>query len=135
MKKFSFLLLIIVTCLTMLSFEPFSKPKLPISVPDGTVINFWSSNNSESRRLNVKLNNYCKENNINFISISFDEYKSVAVKIAENDGIKDVICVTDGFNSNIAKSLKIVKYQYFIVIENKLIGYDNLGVKKVYKKC
>lgn len=128
MKK----ILLVILSTIFLSFSPFSKPKIGIEVQDITIINFWSSDNAESRRINVILNNYCNKNNIDFISISFDKNEKIGYMISKSDGIDNVIVISEGFDSEIAKSLKIIKYQYCIVDNNHLYINDYIGRLRKY---
>ena len=88
------------------------------------LLNIWASYNAESRMNNVKFANFCK-NNINndkldFVSISFDEYQSVAKQIAKDDNIDNnsLFFVVNGFDSKLAHSLQLREGAFY----NCLIG-------------
>lgn len=76
------------------------------------LLSFWASYDAPSRMLNASLSNALRESaqdNVEMVSVSFDEYRSVFEETVRKDQIVDAACFieTEGENSELYKDFHL----------------------------
>ncbi len=76
------------------------------------LLSFWASYDAPSRMLNASLSNALRESaqdNVEMVSVSFDEYRSVFEETVRKDQIVTPICLveTEGENSELYKEFHL----------------------------
>lgn len=99
------------------------------------LLSFWASYNAESRMKNAMLNHVVsKIENIEMISVSFDEYKSIFNETIEKDQITNPNCFVelDGVHSDIYKEYRLDKgFKNYLLDEKGIIVAKNVGVSEI----
>ncbi len=86
------------------------------------LISFWASYDAESRERNAMLSNAAsKINNLQVVSVSFDEYESIFKETINNDQLRKADCFVEltGESSNIFKSYELKKGFSNYLLDNK----------------
>lgn len=89
------------------------------------LLSFWASYDASSRMQNATLNHAIKKNgNVEMVSVSFDEYKSVFNETIKQDQISTSKCFVDlnGQESNLYKTYRLHKgFKNYLLDENGVI--------------
>ncbi|GAB1359133.1 thioredoxin family protein [Porphyromonadaceae bacterium] len=104
------------------------------------LLQFWASNNADSRISNVKLNNLIKADqdaSVKMISLALDKSSEVARMTAELDGIdpSNIFTVSDVLKEEVKKQFRMnsVNYGNFLLNEDGVIIAKNLTTDDMKK--
>ncbi|MDD3899837.1 MAG: TlpA disulfide reductase family protein [Dysgonamonadaceae bacterium] len=100
------------------------------------VVNFWAAYDAQSRATNVQLYNFITKNypDIEFISISFDENKSVYEKTILWDKMNgnSNFCDVRGTESEIYKEFRLDEgFKNFVIDEDGVITATNTSIQQL----
>lgn len=100
------------------------------------LISFWASYDAESRVKNAILNNAAsKINNLQIVSVSFDEYRSIFDETINNDQLDKADCFIElkGNSSNLFKSYELNKgFTNYLLDKNGNIVAKNIDSKQLF---
>jgi len=100
------------------------------------LISFWASYDAESRVKNAMLNNAAsKMNNLQIVSVSFDEYRSIFDETINNDQLDKADCFIElkGNSSNLFKSYELNKgFTNYLLDKNGNIVAKNIDSKQLF---
>lgn len=100
------------------------------------LISFWASYDAESRVKNAMLNNAAsKMNNLQIVSVSFDEYRSIFDETINNDQLDKADCFIElkGNSSNLFKSYELNKgFTNYLLDKNGYIVAKNIDSKQLF---
>ncbi|WP_034541956.1 TlpA family protein disulfide reductase [Phocaeicola paurosaccharolyticus] len=100
------------------------------------LISFWASYDAESRVKNAILNNAAsKMNNLQIVSVSFDEYRSIFDETINNDQLDKADCFIElkGNSSNLFKSYELNKgFTNYLLDKNGNIVAKNIDSKQLF---
>ncbi len=100
------------------------------------LISFWASYDAESRVKNAMLNNAAsKMNNLQIVSVSFDEYRSIFDETINNDQLDKADCFIElkGNSSNLFKSYELNKgFTNYLLDKNGNILAKNIDSKQLF---
>ena len=89
------------------------------------LLSFWASYDAQSRMQNATLNNAVKKvSNVEMVSVSFDEYKSVFTETIKQDQISTSKCFVElnGQESELYKTYRLKKgFKNYLLDENGVI--------------
>ncbi len=89
------------------------------------LLSFWASYDASSRMQNATLSHAIKKNgNVEMVSVSFDEYKSIFTETIKQDQISTSKCFVDvkGQESNLYKTYRLQKgFKNYLLDENGVI--------------
>ena len=89
------------------------------------LLSFWASYDAQSRMQNATLNNEVKKaGNVEMVSVSFDEYKSVFTETIKQDQISTSKCFVElnGQESELYKTYRLKKgFKNYLLDENGVI--------------
>ena len=89
------------------------------------LLSFWASYDAQSRMQNATLNNAVKKmHNVEMVSVSFDEYKSVFTETIKQDQISTSKCFVElnGQESELYKTYRLKKgFKNYLLDENGVI--------------
>lgn len=100
------------------------------------LLSFWASYDAQSRMNNVSLNNALKTSsgNIEMVSVSFDEYKSIFDETVRKDQIVTPNCFveTDGENSELFETYRLNKgFNNYLLDERGVIIAKNISASNL----
>ncbi|MBQ6745786.1 MAG: TlpA family protein disulfide reductase [Bacteroidaceae bacterium] len=103
------------------------------------LVNFWASYDAPSRMRNIELNRALLDDEysrkqVEFVSVSFDDYASIFRETVRKDGIVGAGCFvdTDGAKSSIFKDYKLKKgFTNYLLDENGMIIAKNISVAEL----
>ena len=99
------------------------------------LISFWASYDAQSRMQNATLNHVInKSKNIEMVSVSFDDYKSIFNETIKKDRINTPNCFveTEGENSEFFKTYRLNKgFKNYLLDENGIIIAKNITAKEI----
>lgn len=99
------------------------------------LISFWASYDAQSRMQNATLNHVInKSKNIEMVSVSFDDYKSIFNETIKKDRINTPNCFveTEGENSKLFKTYRLNKgFKNYLLDENGIIIAKNITAKEI----
>ena len=105
---------------------------------DYVLVNFWASYNAQSRIRNIELSRALEDKNahrqIEFVSVSFDDYASIFHETVRKDGIVGASCFVDtaGEKSNIFKDYELKNgLTNYLLDENGMIIAKNISVEEL----
>lgn len=113
------------------------------------LLSFWASYDANSRMRNATLNHATNQvSNVEMVSVSFDEYKSIFYETIKKDQIVNASCFVelDGENSEIYKAYRLHKgFKNYLLDENgvivakdinanQLVSYLNWWIKRSKQK-
>ncbi len=95
------------------------------------VVNFWATYDAQSRANNVRLHNYLKmiDNDVEFISIAFDENKNVVERTMAMDNLDALsqFCDVNGTDSDLYRNFKLNRgYRSYLIDEDGVIKAMNV---------
>lgn len=100
------------------------------------LISFWASYDAQSRMQNATLNHVInKSKNIEMVSVSFDDYKSIFNETIKKDRINTPNCFveTEGENSELFKTYRLNKgFKNYLLDENGIIIAKNITAKEIF---
>jgi hypothetical protein len=100
------------------------------------LISFWASYDAESRVKNAMLNNAAsKMNNLQIVSVSFDEYRSIFDETINNDQLDKADCFIElkGNSSNLFMSYELNKgFTNYLLDKNGNIVAKNIDSKQLF---
>ena len=99
------------------------------------LLSFWASYDAPSRMQNAILNHaVTKTNNIEMVSVSFDDYKSVFNETIRKDQISTSNCFIEleGKNSEIYQTYRLHKgFKNYLLYKNGVIIAKNINAKQL----
>ena len=103
------------------------------------LVNFWASYDAQSRMRNIELNRALldseySQKQIEFVSVSFDDYASIFRETVRKDGIVGAGCFVDtnGTKSSIFKDYKLKRgFTNYLLDENGMIIAKNISVAEL----
>ena len=99
------------------------------------LLSFWASYDAPSRTQNAKLNYaVSKANNVEMVSVSFDEYKSIFNETIKKDRITTSNCFVElnGNDSEVFKTYRLHKgFKNFLLDENGVIIAKNIQASQL----
>lgn len=99
------------------------------------LLSFWASYDAQSRTQNAILNHVIsKTKNIEMVSVSFDDYKSIFNETIKKDQIDTPNCFveTEGENSELFKTYRLNKgFKNYLLDENGVIIAKNITAKDI----
>lgn len=102
------------------------------------LLSFWASYDAQSRMQNVSLSNALRvnfpTNNVELVSVSFDEYSSVFAETVRKDQIVAPICFveTKGDNSDLYKKYRLGRgFTNYLLDENGVIIAKNISITEL----
>ena len=99
------------------------------------MLSFWASYDAPSRMQNAILNHaVTKTNNIEMVSVSFDDYKSVFNETIRKDQISTSNCFIEleGKNSEIYQTYRLHKgFKNYLLDKNGVIIAKNINAKQL----
>ena len=125
--------------LTLMTSD-FMQTKLSDYKGKYVLLQFWASNNADSRISNVKLNNLIKADqnaSVKMVSLALDKSSEVARMTAELDGIdpSNIFTVSDVLKEEVKKQFRMnsVNYGNFLLNEDGVIIAKNLTTDDMKK--
>lgn len=97
------------------------------------LLSFWASYDAQSRMQNASLNNALRasaNNNVELVSVSFDEYKSVFEETVRKDQIVTPTCFveTEGESSGLFKKYRLSRgFSNYLLDDNGVIIAKNIS--------
>lgn len=101
------------------------------------LLSFWASYDAPSRMQNVELSNALRKadnNDVEMVSISFDEYASIFKETVRNDRIVAQRCLVDtkGADSDIYKEYRLNRgFGNYLLDENGVIIAKNISAEEL----
>ena len=99
------------------------------------LLSFWASYDAQSRMQNATLNHVInKSKNIEMVSVSFDDYKSIFNETIKKDRINTPNCFveTEGEDSELFKTYRLNKgFKNYLLDENGIIVAKNITAKEI----
>ena len=99
------------------------------------LLSFWASYDASSRKQNASLGHATsKMNNIEMVSVSFDEYKSIFHETIKKDRITTTNCFVEleGENSELYQTYRLHKgFKNYLLDENGVIIAKDINVKQL----
>ena len=102
------------------------------------LVNFWASYDAPSRIRNIELSRALAksdaQNQVEYVSVSFDEYESIFRETVRKDGIVGAGCFveTEGIKSSIFKDYNLKKgFTNYLLDENGMIIAKNISVAEL----
>lgn len=100
------------------------------------LLNFWATYDAESRMRNIYFNDSLTSDNINMVSICFDEYKSIFNETLNIDNIKNInsYVETKGESSEIFEKYKLSRgFSNYLIDKNGVILAKNIAASDLCK--
>lgn len=99
------------------------------------LLSFWASYDAPSRMQNIALNHAANKNaNVEMVSVSFDEYKSVFNGTIQKDQITTSNCFveTEGENSELYRTYRLHKgFKTYLLDKNGIIIAKEINAKEL----
>ena len=101
------------------------------------LLSFWASYDAQSRMQNASLNNALRasaNNNVELVSVSFDEYKSVFEETVRKDQIVTPTCFveTEGESSGLFKKYRFSRgFSNYLLDDNGVIIAKNISAAEL----
>lgn len=99
------------------------------------LLSFWASYDAPSRMQNATLSHAAsKFDNIEMVSVSFDDYKSIFIETIKNDRITTANCFVDvdGKDSDLYQTYRLHKgFKNYLLDENGVIIAKNINAKEL----
>ena len=101
------------------------------------LLSFWASYDAQSRMQNASLNNALRasaNNNVELVSVSFDEYKSVFEETVRKDQIVTPTCFveTEGESSGLFKKYRLGRgFSNYLLDDNGVIIAKNISAAEL----
>lgn len=99
------------------------------------LLSFWASYDAESRMKNAMLNHTISQtNNVEMVSVSFDEYKSIFNETIKRDQISTANCFVElsGVHSEIYKTYRLHKgFKNYLLDKNGVIIAKDIHVSEL----
>ena len=99
------------------------------------LLSFWASYDANSRMQNVSLSHaISKVGNVEMVSVSFDDYKSIFNETIKKDQISIANCFVelDGENSELYQTYRLNKgFKNYLLDENGIIIAKNINAKQL----
>ena len=101
------------------------------------LLSFWASYDAQSRMQNASLNNALRasaNNNVELVSVSFDEYKSVFEETVRKDQIVTPTCFveTEGESSGLFKKYRLNRgFSNYLLDDNGVIIAKNISAAEL----
>lgn len=101
------------------------------------LLSFWASYDAQSRMQNASLNNALRasaNNNVELVSVSFDEYKSVFEETVRKDQIVTPACFveTEGESSGLFKKYRLSRgFSNYLLDDNGVIIAKNISAAEL----
>ena len=101
------------------------------------LLSFWASYAAQSRMQNASLNNALRasaNNNVELVSVSFDEYKSVFEETVRKDQIVTPTCFveTEGESSGLFKKYRLSRgFSNYLLDDNGVIIAKNISAAEL----
>ena len=101
------------------------------------LLSFWASYDAQSRMQNASLNNALRasaNNNVELVSVSFDEYKSVFEETIRKDQIVTPTCFveTEGESSGLFKKYRLSRgFSNYLLDDNGVIIAKNISAAEL----
>ena len=101
------------------------------------LLSFWASYDAQSRMQNASLNNALRasaNNNVELVSVSFDEYKSVFEETVRKDQIVTPTCFveTEGESSGLFKKYRLRRgFSNYLLDDNGVIIAKNISAAEL----
>lgn len=99
------------------------------------VLSFWASYDAQSRMQNVSLNNaVSKSDNIEMVSVSFDNYKSIFKETIKQDRISTSNCFVEleGENSELYQTYRLNKgFKNYLLDKNGVIIAKDINASQL----
>ncbi len=101
------------------------------------LLSFWASYDAQSRMQNSSLNNALRasaNNNVELVSVSFDEYKSVFEETVRKDQIVTPTCFveTEGESSGLFKKYRLSRgFSNYLLDDNGVIIAKNISAAEL----
>jgi len=99
------------------------------------ILSFWASYDAPSRMQNATLNHAAgKNNNVEMVSVSFDEYQSIFNETIKKDRISTPNCFveTQGENSELYQTYRLHKgFKNYLLDRNGVIIAKNIDAKQL----
>ena len=99
------------------------------------VLSFWASYDASSRMQNAALSHAVSKNkNVEMVSVSFDDYKSIFDETMEKDRIKTNKCFveTEGENSDLYQTYRLHKgFKNYLLDKDGVIIAKNIEAKEL----
>lgn len=121
--------------------ESMSTKQLPIDLSEMkgkyVLLSFWASYDAQSRMQNASLSNVLRtaaRNNVEMVSISFDEYQSIFEETVRKDKIVTPTCFveTKGESSDLFKKYRLNRgFTNYLLDDNGVIIAKNISAEKL----
>ena len=101
------------------------------------LLSFWASYDAQSRMQNASLNNALRasaNNNVELVSVSFDEYKSVFEETVRKDQMVTPTCFveTEGESSGLFKKYRLSRgFSNYLLDDNGVIIAKNISAAEL----
>ena len=101
------------------------------------LLSFWASYDAQSRMQNVSLSNALRaatHQNVEMVSVSFDEYRSVFEETIRKDQIVTPVCFveTEGENSDLYKQYRLGRgFTNYLLDDNGVIIAKNISAAEL----
>ena len=101
------------------------------------LLSFWASYDAQSRMQNASLSNALRtatHQNVEMVSVSFDEYRSVFEETIRKDQIVTPVCFveTDGENSDLFKQYRLGRgFTNYLLDDNGVIIAKNISAAEL----
>ena len=101
------------------------------------LLSFWASYDAQSRMRNASLSNVLRDaaqENVEMVSVSFDEYRSVFEETVRKDQIVTPVCFveTEGENSELYKQYRLGRgFTNYLLDENGVIIAKNISAAEL----
>ena len=99
------------------------------------LLSFWASYDASSRMQNATMNHAVnKADNVEMVSVSFDEYKSIFNETIKKDRITTANCFVElaGSNSEVYKTYRLNKgFKNYLLDENGVIIAKNINASQL----
>lgn len=99
------------------------------------VLSFWASYDAPSRTQNAMLSHAVSKNkNVEMVSVSFDDYKSIFNETIKKDGISTPNCFveTEGEDSELYQTYRLHKgFKNYLLDENGVIIAKDINAKQL----
>ena len=101
------------------------------------LLSFWASYDAQSRMQNASLSNALRQSasdNVEMVSVSFDEYRSVFEETVRKDQIVTPVCFveTEGENSDLYKQYRLGRgFTNYLLDDNGVIIAKNISAAEL----
>ncbi len=99
------------------------------------LLSFWASYDANSRMQNAQLSHVTRKNeNVEMVSVSFDDYKSIFNETIKKDGISTTNCFVEleGENSALYQTYRLHKgFKNYLLDENGVIIAKNINAEQL----